>query len=780
MPTDFDTSMTDVDIRSQSMIEIIDPWAAAISEDTQERYCHLAQPSSDGDLQSLSKISEYVDGFFKYIHSKLKDIPQKFKRDMMRDKNFNSSVKQRSYFVFPEQEKTIKTYALYLSQYVAYLIRRCMLEDEIADQVLPKLVNDDEQVSDCISYLENVDLESDAIDFLPLLRLLKIHLLLDVKMTTPDFHTSVYQFMILSNAEQVNRTGCLGPLSSRMAMIKFLIRVTIVGVLLLLPYDCDRQNTSLVEYALEGQRNTPFYIIAQEHGRLTYGIRNLEKVPEILWQANQQNGLVDHQRLQMNGLVVSLHDIKTLAKNVILKAETESNFFAAEFGFAYDQLIDFEGLNVLESMSCTTPGFAFFTQNELQRIQHILAKKILKKANVLDQVDREANVLYLKEDWRRKILSLIADHNLTLVILSYIGAGQPPRITELLCSLLRNQNGAVLRNVFLLDGQVVLRQCYVKTRSSTQTEKSIYRFLPQSCSHLWIKFLVVLQPLRAFLLGCGRDWPPEKCVYPNIILAGPTGDKVLPETVGKKFGTLCKALIGKNIHSREWRQIIIAYSEKHIKSYGSQDPYDIFVALQAGHSFGTSQTHYAISANIPNDCGRAEFEAFRKISSDYHRMIGLNTEFQQPLQMPIEENTPIRSSSSTSTSPSVTRIQIEHLEKPKIIKQACFEADYITDAQYFETATSVAKEFLPNFQEFKSTEQHQAVALVLSNLKCDALINLKTGGGKSMVYETYAKADARNVAVVIVPLSSLYEDTYSRLTVSVESLNIYRNRLVGS
>ena len=183
MPTDFDCTNTEIDVRSQSLLQILEPWTASITTEVQASYAYLADLHREDDPTAFQKMECVILEFMKFVKKNLFKVPKFFKRAMMVDKNFNAQVKQRSFFTFPEQEKSIREYSLYTSRYVAFIARRSILQDEIRDEYLPKLVNDDVEVSQLIAFLDNVNLEDEHIDYLPLLRLLRIHLLLDVKAT---------------------------------------------------------------------------------------------------------------------------------------------------------------------------------------------------------------------------------------------------------------------------------------------------------------------------------------------------------------------------------------------------------------------------------------------------------------------------------------------------------------------------------------------------------------------------------------------------------------------
>jgi hypothetical protein len=92
------------------------------------------------------------------------------------------------------------------------------------------------------------------------------------------------------------------------------------------------------------------------------------------------------------------------------------------------------------------------------------------------------------------------DRFLELLCLAvHITGGQPARGSELLS--VRWRNGALQdRNLYVIDGEVVVVTRYHKTQAQWDQPKVVARFLPEPVGQLVTAYLLYVQPLRAILL----------------------------------------------------------------------------------------------------------------------------------------------------------------------------------------------------------------------------------------------------------------------------------------
>lgn len=107
-------------------------------------------------------------------------------------------------------------------------------------------------------------------------------------------------------------------------------------------------------------------------------------------------------------------------------------------------------------------------------------------------------------EWRpravRRYLKQI-DRFLELLCLTiHITGGQPARGPELLS--VRWRNGVLQdRNLYVIDGQVVVVTRYYKTQVQWDKPKVVARFLPKAVGQLVTAYLLYLRPVRAMLLS---------------------------------------------------------------------------------------------------------------------------------------------------------------------------------------------------------------------------------------------------------------------------------------
>ncbi|KAI5778973.1 hypothetical protein DFH27DRAFT_461362, partial [Peziza echinospora] len=99
----------------------------------------------------------------------------------------------------------------------------------------------------------------------------------------------------------------------------------------------------------------------------------------------------------------------------------------------------------------------------------------------------------LNTDWSQRFLAWCESFLEGLVFSMHLSSGLPHRGTEILSLVYRNQQDR-LRNVIILEGQVLLFADYNKTDKKTGRNKVITRVLPDEVGLLLVIFLVMLEP----------------------------------------------------------------------------------------------------------------------------------------------------------------------------------------------------------------------------------------------------------------------------------------------
>ncbi|KAK2667242.1 hypothetical protein RAB80_016433 [Fusarium oxysporum f. sp. vasinfectum] len=107
---------------------------------------------------------------------------------------------------------------------------------------------------------------------------------------------------------------------------------------------------------------------------------------------------------------------------------------------------------------------------------------------------RRGQSLHPSQWSRRKYLKLVKRFEEFLLLLAHITGGQPSRGEEI--TGLRLINGINRdRNIFIIDGEVVLVTQYHKSLAHFDSPKVIPRFLPGRIGQLFVMYIIYIRPL---------------------------------------------------------------------------------------------------------------------------------------------------------------------------------------------------------------------------------------------------------------------------------------------
>ncbi|RSL77007.1 hypothetical protein CEP52_017750, partial [Fusarium oligoseptatum] len=200
-----------------------------------------------------------------------------------------------------------------------------------------------------------------------------------------------------------------------------------------------------------------------------------------------------------------------------------------------------------------------------------LAGKEVEMLEDLVMGSRKTGFLDRAGEWKwagiRKYLKLVKKFEEFLLLLSHITGGQPSRGEEI--TGLRLVNGINRdRNVFVIDGDVVLVTQYHKSLAHFDSPKVIPRFLPERIGQLLVMYMVYIRPLtdrweadRWELYG--KMAPPSDFIWHNE--TGPWESSRMSGAMGK----WTSHYIGRRITLQDWRHIAIAISKKHARDRGA-------------------------------------------------------------------------------------------------------------------------------------------------------------------------------------------------------------------
>jgi len=238
---------------------------------------------------------------------------------------------------------------------------------------------------------------------------------------------------------------------------------------------------------------------------------------------------------------------------------------------------------------------------------------------------------------------------------------------------------------------------------------------------------------------------------------------------------------------QEYRQIAIAFMEKHLKYKvdDSDNMLNAFLDIQAGHSSRTAGTDYARSTEDHRQVSREAMHQFFLVSMRWQDLL-----VQDELEMDeeLQNMTLTRSGGNNSTNSSHLDVpsQSLHLQSVSYRTDTPLRGSHVnminrrsedggTSLTLSAGALNALRGLYDDTQaEFKSEEQAEGVRLAMKR-SGDVLVILPTGDGKSVVFMAPAWAEKDLTTVVIVPFVALIQEMEERCKEHGLSCYIWRN-----
>ncbi|KJZ69835.1 hypothetical protein HIM_10763 [Hirsutella minnesotensis 3608] len=213
--------------------------------------------------------------------------------------------------------------------------------------------------------------------------------------------------------------------------------------------------------------------------------------------------------------------------------------------------------------------------------------------------------------------------------------GQKPRCSELLSLYCVNGEFGP-RGVYVYNGAMVYVVRHHKAKRNTNREFVVARFLPAQVGHLLYKYLVYIRPFVDMLHREGREG----------LRTGRTGSPLLfrseaalgskPWPTGRLTAVLKKAtseVWGVSINSRQFRQLCIGVTEKHVREIheafnrfddtSEKADRNVVFAWQSGHRPLQRGTTYGLDGAYPNKLQPPLLELYQWASCKWHEFLHL-------------------------------------------------------------------------------------------------------------------------------------------------------------
>ena len=231
----------------------------------------------------------------------------------------------------------------------------------------------------------------------------------------------------------------------------------------------------------------------------------------------------------------------------------------------------------------------------------------------------EAVLRYLKEETELLV---------SIMLLFFLYGGQAPRTSEMFS--IEYQNGpATSRGLYVDQGTLMYVTRHNKSRSSTNQEFQVARYLPPSVAELVAAYIVYVRPFADMLRRTCYGFEEERRLLfaswdrPRI----PWTAAFLTKAMKKLTGEICSVQFGVQIY----RQLSVAVTEKHVKSisrpFNRYDDksvnadLDVVFAWQSGHRPLQRGTNYGIDGAYPDSLQPALLRVYYWASAEWHRFL---------------------------------------------------------------------------------------------------------------------------------------------------------------
>ncbi|KAK4971943.1 hypothetical protein LTR66_011352 [Elasticomyces elasticus] len=361
-------------------------------------------------------------------------------------------------------------------------------------------------------------------------------------------------------------------------------------------------------------RLTPFHFV---DNLLAYALgagKDVGGKPRVQWSADKQTVIYQGQRLHLS----QLRDFVTQL------CDAAVDIFYKDLMFLPDpsmiRSIDLRGR--ADDMNDSTIGYSFVTdrRNDLHGGRERMLNRLGMSPERAALLELGSDGFELESKGWRKYQSQLEKFKDVLFILMHICGEAPARGTEIFT--VRHTNAAQnMRNIFVLDEEMVFVTVYHKSQAVTRQHKVVPRFLPGRVRQSLVVYLAdilpfitlvdrngVSGPLRSFL------WVDRKRVW-NTSRA----TRALTQETSIRMAY--------RITFQDYRHIAIAIDREHVRGLmgDTDDDQDDLYDLGAAHSSRTADQMYGIDASMLRSLSARSINASREVTDWWHWFLQVNS-----------------------------------------------------------------------------------------------------------------------------------------------------------
>ncbi|KAG4274817.1 hypothetical protein FPRO04_14476 [Fusarium proliferatum] len=480
------------------------------------------------------------------------------------------------------------------------------------------------------------------------------------------------------------------------------------------------------------------------------------------------------------GKPILMEDLRTMVAKMTADAE-DLLWGQLMFKEGNDERFVIPLAGIEDDLTQTRRGQSFIHRNGLA------GKEVEMLADLITS-SRKTDLLDQTGEWKwagiRKYLKLVKRFEEFLLLLAHITGGQPSRGEEI--TGLRLINGINRdRNIFIIDGEVVLVTQYHKSLAHFDSPKVIPRFLPGRIGQLFVMYMIYIRPLTdrweadKWELYGEKMAPPSDFIWHNEAAGGVPWES---SQMSAAMGRWTSYYIGRRIMLQDWRHIAIAISKKHARDRGAgradfedgeddhdeSEQYEVPDDLAASHT-GQTAANYGVTIDILKRLTAESLEIFGQVSHRWHKFLGCDKSSSllsspsgkkvEPIprqDREVKEGHPPRKRAKVTSLEALQAGKIGVKEKEKQEKEKNEEEE--EEDMIIRALRAVLRN---NNARFRSPQQEEAVRQAAAQ-QSPLVAVLPTGGGKSLVFMVPAMLASAGVTIVVAPYAELKRQLVQR------------------
>ena len=633
-----------------------------------------------------------------------------------------------------------------------------------------------------------------------------IRVLEDLFLTTRPSHTCpvtsllVYRFVVFVAIES-SRTLTPDDVTHRIARMMYWCRSLVLYKIVNAPVvevgDADEAEERLLLFVREGER-TPFGAILDSKRIVNHATANDTTLPKVVWVGDDQ--VVD-------GTTVSIRGVSTLVLETIRELDGELKRDILLDMPAYDSnragILHSKSGGPLEDNLSDTEARAWFVSNKRNRcsdhtldlVRHIVGDVRLC-ARFVERVDETgAGRIVWRRDALKEWMHTVGKWLQKLLSIVHLVAGQPARGVELLACGTRNTT-AQPRGVYYVDGLVMLLTLYGKADGQRGRQQPVARFLDRGTSVLLVSYLTYVREME--IVASGVLHTEDATARYGQLLAVKGGQAMSSRELSKGMDRMFLTHLKVSVTLGPWRHMAVAWMHRFL-GYTSVSELTANGAVdsQAGHSQRVASQRYGRSNFDHPSIGRDELQQYRKVSEQWHTILGLGGAGSSHLPprpgaaagphkpgrippSPGAQDSGIRSRRRVRPEEDPLTLQTtgaevhHHHHHHHEVKVVQARGDVGTGFPSLACSELALRGLLAfGHTKFKSWQQADATQRILQREE-DLLVVLPTGGGKTLLFLLPALLEAgRYTTVVICPFVALRKEVERRAREGNVSVQVY-------